>query len=137
MMKIAVILLSMMFFGVAPTLSIAGINTFECKVTSFHEISKEGEIITNTKHSKEQVGSTFSVERNTGVIRGGYFINNRASKSIEVINESEDDAYYVISRSYGPVSYVGYLFIGNYHKSIKKPFTFTNSGKYVYTGYCI
>ena len=133
-MKFYNLLLVAAFF---PTLAYAGIDTFECKVTLFHEISKEGEIITNNKWSEEQVGYTFTVERKTGEIRGGYFINNRASESIEVINRSEDDAYYVISKSYGPASYVGYLFIGNYHKSIKKPFTFTTSGKYVYIGNCI
>ena len=60
-----------------PCLSFAGIDTFECKVTSVHAVSEDGEIINDTEHLKEQIGSTFSVERKSGKIRGGYFINNK------------------------------------------------------------
>ena len=120
-----------------PCLSFAGVDSFECTVTSVHAVAEDGEIVSDTEHLKKQIGSTFSVERNSGVIRGGYFINNRASKSIEVINEPQENSYYVITKSHGPYISVGYLFVANHRKWIKKPFTYTRSGEYVYSGYCL
>ena len=120
-----------------PCLSFAGIDSFECTVTSVHAVSEDGKIVTDTEHLKKQIGSTFSVERNSGVIRGGYFTNNRAIKTIEVINEPKDNSYYVITKSHGPDISVGYLYVANYRKWLKKPFTYSSSGEYVYSGYCM
>ena len=120
-----------------PSLVIGGINTFECTVTVVHSVSQEGEIVRDTEHLKNQEGSTFSVERSSGAIRGGNFINNRVSEKIEVINEPDSNSYYVISISHGPYKSVGYLYIANHRKWGKMPFTYTSSGEYIYLGYCI
>ena len=120
-----------------PCLSFAGIDSFECTVTSVHVVSEDGEIVTETEHLKKQIGSTFSVERKSGEIRGGYFINNRPSKNVEVINEPNNNSYYAVSKSHGPYVTVGYLYIANHRKWLKKPFTYTSSGEYVYSGYCM
>ena len=129
------LLATVIFF--VPCLSIAGAESFECTVTSVHAVSQEGSIIHDAEHLKKQIGSTFSVERSSGAIRGGYFINNKSSKTINVINEPLDDSYYVISISHGPIKMVGYLYIANHRKWQQKPFTYTGSGEYVYSGYCI
>lgn len=120
-----------------PCLSFAGVDSFECTVTSVHAVSEDGKIVSDTEHLKSQIGSTFSVERSSGEIRGGYFINNKSSKTISVINEPSDNSYYVISTSHGPIRMVGYLYIANHRKWSQKPFTYTGSGEYVYSGYCI
>lgn len=120
-----------------PHLSLAGVDSFECTVTSVHAISEDGEIVTDTEHLKSQIGSTFSVERSSGAIRGGYFINNKSSETINVINVPLNNSYYVISTSHGPIRMVGYLYIANHRKRPQKPFTYTGSGEYVYSGYCI
>lgn len=120
-----------------PCLCFAGVDSFECTVTSAYAVSEDVEIIRDTEHLKKQIGSTFSVERNSGVIRGGYFINNRESKTIEVINEPKDNSYYAISKSHGPYKSVGYLYVANHRKWLKKPFTYTSSGEHVYSGYCM
>jgi len=120
-----------------PCLSFAGLDTFECTVTSVHSVSQKGKIVSDTEHLKKQIGSTFSVDRSKGTIRGGYFINNRYSETINVINEPSDNSYYVISISHAPIRMVGYLYIANHRKWHQKPFTYTGSGEYVYSGYCI
>ena len=125
------------FIFLAPSLGFAGVDSFECTVTAVHAVSQEGEIVNDTDNLKKQIGSTFSVERKSGVIRGGYFINSRASKSIEVINEPQENSYYVITKSHGPYISVGYLYVANHRKWLKKPFTYTGSGEYVYSGYCM
>lgn len=119
-----------------PFASLARVDTFECVVTSVHAVSAIGELVTETDHLKKQAGSTFSVERATGAIRGGYFINNRHSAHVEVVNTPTENSYYVISKSHGPRKMVGYLYIANYRKWAQKPFTYTASGEYVYSGYC-
>ena len=120
-----------------PTLNFAGVYSFECTVTSVHAVSENGEIVTDTEHLKNQIGSTFSVERKSGEIRGGYFINNRYSKTVEIINEPNDNSYYVISKSHGPYVFFGYLYIANQREWRRKPFTYTTRGEYVYSGYCL
>ena len=120
-----------------PCLGFSGVDSFECTVTSVHGVSEDGNIVTHTDHLRKQIGSTFSVERKSGEIRGGYFINNKPSKTVEVVNEPDDNAYYVISKSHGPYVSAGYLYVANHRKSLKKPFTYTSSGEYVYSGYCI
>lgn len=124
------------FAMVVSSLTWAGADTFECKVTSVHVVSKQGEIVMDTDHLKKQIGSTFSVERRTGEIRGGYFINNKSAAEIKVINDPVDNSYYVISISHGPIKMVGYLYVANHRKWQRKPFTYTPSGEYVYSGYC-
>ena len=123
-------------FLLSPCLGSAGTNTFECTVTSVHAVSENGEIVRNTDHLKKQIGSTFSVERSTGEIRGGYFINNKSSEKIKVVNEPVDNSYYVISTSHGPIKMVEYLYVANHRKWRQKPFTYTSSGEYIYSGYC-
>lgn len=119
-----------------PCLSLAGTNTFECTVTSVHAVSENGKIVRDTDHLKKQIGSTFTVARSTGAIRGGYFINNKSSGKIKVVNEPIDNSYYVISTSHDPIKMVGYLYVGNHRNGQQKPFTYTSSGEYVYSGYC-
>ena len=120
-----------------PSSSFAGVDSFECTVTATHAVSQEGEIISDTEHLKKQIGSTLSVERSNGAIRGGYFINNKSSETINVINEPSDNSYYVISISHAPIKMVGYLYIANHRKWSQKPFTYTGSGEYVYSGFCM
>lgn len=111
-------------------------DVFECKVLSLSELTKKGTFETGAPYQKEQIGSTFSVDRATGAMRGGYFLNNRSSKSVRVINQPETDAFYVISESHGPIVMVGYLYIANHMDGPLKPFLYTNSGQYMYTGLC-
>jgi hypothetical protein len=109
---------------------------FECITTAVHDISEAGEIVTDTAHLKSQVGSKFRVHKTSGAIQGGYFINNESSKEIRVINSPTENTYYVISVSNGPYVSVGYLYIGNHRNGPQKPFTYTSSGAYVYSGFC-
>lgn len=115
----------------------AGSETFECKVSALYELSSEGLFISDAPYQKKQVGSTFSVDRKTGAIRGGYFLNNRYHKYIRVINVPSDGDFYVISHGHGPIVQASYLYIGNNRDDLYKPFTFTSSGRYVYTGTCL
>lgn len=120
----------------SPAICEAAPDAFDCKVLSLSELSVEGTFETGAKYQKEQIGSTFSVDRKTGAIRGGYFLNNRNSKAVRVINEPGKDAFYVISESHGPFVMVSYLYIANHMDGSAKPFTYTHSGQYVYSGLC-
>ncbi len=131
-----IILVLVVMLGITPSLALAGLDTFECTVTSVHVVSQKGKIVSDTEHLKKQIGSTFSVDRSNGDIRGGYFINNKSSETINVINEPSDNSYYVISISYGPMRMVSYFYIANHRKWHQKPFTYAHSGEYVYSRYC-
>ena len=74
-----IILVLVVMLEITPSLALAGLDTFECTVTSVHSVSQKGKIVSDTEHLKKQIGSTFSVDRSKGTIRGGYFINNKYS----------------------------------------------------------
>ena len=129
--------LTLVFLTAFPVVSRAGPDVFDCKVLSLSELSKKGTFETGTKYQKEQIGSTFSVDRKSGKIEGYHFINNRGDESIEVINNDPSVAgFYVISKSRGPGRMVSYLFINAYKDESHHPFIYTLSGQYVYTGIC-
>lgn len=109
---------------------------FNCTVVSAHAVSDTGQVVADTEHLQSQVGSTFTVDQESGAIAGDYFINNAHSRSIEVVNEPQSNSLYVISRSHGPYEMVGYLYIGKHRSEPTKPFIYTSSGEYIYTGFC-
>ncbi|VAW77748.1 hypothetical protein MNBD_GAMMA12-3203 [hydrothermal vent metagenome] len=129
-------ILTLLIFLSGVTNSHALVETFECTVKAVQEVSEKGEIIRGTEHLKSQIGSTFSVEKTTGEIRGGYFINNRYKKSVEVISLPAKGSYYAVSKSHGPHIEISYLYVNNFSKSIEKTFTYVVSGKWIYTGTC-
>ncbi len=111
---------------------------FACKVMSVHAISENGEIVNDTEHLKSQIGSTFRVERKTGYLKSkNRFLFSEGKENIDVINQPESNSYYVVYKSYGPYKMVGYLYIADHRKWNKKPFTYTNAGEYIYSGYCL
>lgn len=131
------LMLTWILFAAFPVASQAGVDVFHCKVLSLSEVSKEGTFVSGEKYQIEQIGATFSVERKTGEIRGNYFINNLNSESVRVINGlKDDDGFYVISESGRQWVNVSYLYIANGFDGLDKPFTYTSSGQYVYTGLC-
>ena len=111
-------------------------SSFNCSVVSAHAVADTGQVVTDTEHLQSQVGSTFTVNQETGTIAGGYFINNAHSRSIDVVNEPQNNSLYVISRSHGPHEMVGYLYIGKHRSASTKPFIYTSSGEYIFTGFC-
>ena len=133
MNKKVLITLSLLSIYSAPALSN---NFFQCTVTSVQAVADDGKIVSDTTHLKSQIGSKFTVNKRNGEIRGGYFINNEHSQEIKVTNEPSTNSFYVTTISHGPIRMVGYLYIGNHRKSETKPFIYTNSGEYIYYGFC-
>ena len=131
-MKIYLAIILLILSGSA----IADTQRFECVVTYVYSVVSDGTIVDDTDRLKNQIGSTFYVERKSGAIRGNYFITNEYSETVSVTNEPANNSYYVVSVSYGPVRTVGYLYIAIHRKWNQKPFTYTGEGEYVYSGYC-
>ena len=131
-MKIYLTIILLILSGSA----IADTQRFECVVTYVHFVVADGTIVDDPDYLKNQIGSTFYVERKSGAIRGGYFITNEHSETISVTNEPTNNSYYVVSISYGPIRTVGYLYIAIHRKWNQKPFTYTGTGEYIYSGYC-
>jgi hypothetical protein len=109
-------MLTWVLLAAFPIVSQAGPDVFDCKVLSLSELSKGGTFETGAKYQKEQI--------------------NRSSNTVRVINEPQKDAFYVISESHGPFVMVSYLYIANHFDGPAKPFTYTQSGQYVYSGLC-
>ena len=140
-----------------PFAALAGQIYFDCTVKLVHVIAENGEMITNTKHLRSQIGSTFTVDRNTGVVRGtnppsgsGY-LDNSSFEKITVTNEPFDGPYYVVFKRDAIdglfSATVGYLYIRSaaeiaartkYYDISKDelPFTYTTTGDYIYSGSC-
>ena len=82
-MKIYLTIILLILSGSA----IADTQRFECVVTYVHFVVADGTIVDDPDYLKNQIGSTFYVERKSGAIRGGYFITNEHSETISVTNE--------------------------------------------------
>ena len=122
---------------ILPSSAFAWPSTFYCKVVELQEVARDGSVVRGTAEQKKQIGSTFSVKPVTGEIRGNYFIHNERTTDVDVIDSGKDHYFYVISKSSGPHIYASYLSIfGFINKNGKYPFTYTSSGRYIYTGIC-
>lgn len=116
--------------------SLAGVAKFYCEVSDLQERAKDGHIVAGESYQRKKVGATFSVDKETGEIRGNSFINNENAREVEVIDGSDKGAFYVISKSHGPNVSVSYLSVGTYYDGSEYPFTYMLTGKYIYTGVC-
>lgn len=130
-----------------PGLSLADSETFECKITDAFAVSPQGEVVRNTSFLRGQVGTTFSVERLTGAIRGSKVVSNRGSKQVTVVNQAPGAEYMVFSNStpktipqgwnpfFGMVSYLYVCGDMRAAGAASRSFIYTRSN-YGYVGYC-
>lgn len=103
----------------------------------------ENEVNTKNKSFIEDsvyAGSSFSVNRSTGLITGQLISDRGYDKSIVMHPGDSKNAFKVISYAYLDLmetkANIQYIYIASYDKASKKPFVYHN-GLFLLSGYCL
>lgn len=110
-------------------------NTYVCKVGQAQELRDDGVLSEAPAHvSSETVGSTFIVDRKSGLISGAVG-NNLTFETRDVTFTPPNNPYYVVSTSHGPNKNLDYLIIRDWVDGVDKPFLLADS-RSVFSGTC-
>lgn len=110
---------------------------FKCQVKESMTLSNDGVMEKSSNVAKMNSGKEFTVNRSTGVITGGGFVNNMSGRAPDVLDayDPSENSYKAIT-IYKPNYTVDYLEINEYVKGDKKPFIFKAAWGSIVTGVC-
>ena len=111
---------------------------FKCQVKDSMTLSDLGVIDRSSDVAKMNQSKEFVVNRSTGIISGGGFINNMSGQLPEVLNvyKPDQNSYKAIT-VYKPNYTVDYLEIKEYVEGDKKPFIYKAAWGSIVTGVCV
>lgn len=93
----------------------AGVNTYICKIYQAVEMSDEGQIIRHRGIWKSIIGSSFTVNRDTGKMIGLPFATDGWLGGVQVLNRGgKDNSYKAIVLSGKPNVSAKYIYIAEY-----------------------
>lgn len=113
--------------------SIAGADAYICTVVTAHSVQDDGRLKLETAPFYN-VGSVFTIDRDTGIYRGGVGTNAGSDKR-DVVFVPPDNSFYVASTSQGPNKSIDYLAVQDFTPGRLKPFVLATFS-YVLTGTC-
>ena len=131
-MKSAVVLIFSVFFSVSSYAS----NNFKCSVLDAFTLGENGIIDQSSSAAKNALGKEFTVNRQTGQITGGGFINTMSGQMPKVFDHLPSENGYKAITIYKPNFTVDYLQINEYVEPPKKPFMYKGAGGTTVTGVC-
>lgn len=111
---------------------------FKCQVKESMTLADNGVMEKSSNVAKMNNGKEFTVNRSTGIITGGGFINSMSGRAPEVLDayDPSQNSYKAIT-IYKPNYTVDYLEINEYVKGEKKPFIFKAAWGSIVTGVCV
>ncbi len=113
--------------------SIAGADAYIRTVVTAHSVQDDGTLTLETAPFYN-VGSVFTIDRGTGIYRGGVGTNAGSDKR-DVVFVPPDNSFYVASTSQGPNTSIDYLAVQDFTPGHVKPFALATFS-YVLTGTC-
>ena len=120
------------FFSVSAYAS----NNFKCSVIDAYTLEENGKINHSSNVAKNALGKEFTVNRQTGQITGGGFVNTMSGQMPKVYDHLPSENGYKAITIYRPNFTVDYLQINEYVKSPKKPFIYKGAWGTTVTGLC-
>lgn len=131
-MKSAIVLLISIFFSVSTYAS----NNFKCSVLDAFTLGDNGKIDQSSKVAKNALGKEFTVNRQTGQITGGGFVNTMSGQMPQVFDYLPSENGYKAITIYTPNFTVDYLQINEHIESPKKSFVYKGAWGTTVTGLC-
>ena len=116
--------------------NVAGANAYICTVVAAHDLQKDGTLRPGTK-PMFPIGGVFTVDRDTGIFRGGGVPTNANYAKREVVFFPPANSYYVASITPEPGNFgsIQYLAVQDFTDGPLKPFILADF-HYVLTGTC-
>jgi hypothetical protein len=131
-MKSAIVLITSVLFSLSTYAS----NNFKCSVLDAFTLGKNGKIDQSSNVAKNALGKEFTVNRQTGQITGGGFVNTMSGQMPQVFDYLPFENGYKAITIYTPNFTVDYLQINEYIESLKKPFVYKGAWGTTVTGLC-
>jgi hypothetical protein len=131
-MKSTLIFIATVIFSVS---AYAG-NDFKCTVHDAFTLGMNGNIDQSSNVAKISLGKEFTVNRQTGQITGGGFVNTMSGQMPQVYDYLPSENGYKAITIYKPNFTVDYLQINEYVESPKKPFIYKGAWSKTVTGLC-
>jgi len=127
-----IIALSLLFTAL-PTYAI---NDFKCTVKEVYELKKSGSLTPGPGFVTPDIGSTFTVNRQSGQITAKKITNTMSGVMPKVYVANPKENSYTAITIYKPNYTVDLLQINEYVKAPKKPFIYKGAFGEVVTGLC-
>ena len=132
-MKSAIVFVICGFFS----MSVFASNNFKCSVLDAYTLGENGKIDQSSNVAKKTIGKEFTVNRQTGQITGGGFVNTMSGQMPQVFDYLPSENGYKAITIYKPNFTVDYLQIKEYVESPKKPFIYKGAWGTTVTGLCV
>ncbi|MFY2509331.1 hypothetical protein ACN3E9_13820 [Vibrio pectenicida] len=131
-MKSAIIFVVSVVFSMSTHAS----NNFKCIVLDAFTLEENGKIDQSSNVAKNALGKEFTVNRQTGQITGGGFVNTMSGQMPQVFDHLPSENGYKAITIYKPNFTIDYLQINEYVESPKKPFVYKGAWGTTVTGLC-
>jgi len=122
-------------FGLFSASALAS-NDFKCSVLDAYTLGDNGKIIQSSNVAKSALGKEFTVNRQTGQITGGGFVNTMSGQMPKVLDHLPSENGYKAITIYKPNFTVDYLQINEHLNVAKKPFIYKGAWGTTVTGLC-
>lgn len=131
-MKIALLAITCGFCSMGINAS----DNFKCLVLDAYTLGDDGYIDKTSNVAKNALRKEFTVNRQTGQITGGGFVNTKSGQMPQVFNYLPSENGYKAITIYEPNFTVDYLQINEFVKSAQKPFVYRGAWGITVTGLC-
>ena len=111
-------------------------NNFKCIVKDSFTLENNGMLSKKTNAAKNKINKEFTVNRQTGQMTGGGFINTMSGQMPIVYNHMPSENGFKAITIYKPNYTVDYLQINEYVKGKEKPFFYKGAWGGMVSGLC-
>ena len=112
------------------------LHDFKCIVLDAFTLGENGKVNQSSNVAKKALGKEFTVNRQTGQITGGGFINTMSGQMPKVFDHLPSENGYKAITIYNPNFTVDYLQINEFVESPEKPFIYKGAWGTTVTGLC-
>ena len=109
---------------------------FKCVVKEAYTLDANGKLSTKADSAKNKINKEFTVNRQTGQMSGGGFVNTMSGQMPSVYNYLPNENGFKAITIYKPNFTVDYLQIDEYVDGKNKPFIYKGAWGTIVTGIC-
>ena len=109
---------------------------FKCVVKEAYILDSNGKLNAKANSAKSKINKEFTVNRQTGQMSGGGFINTMSGQMPTVFNYLPNENGFKAITIYKPNFTVDYLQINEYEEGKNKPFFYKGAWGIIATGIC-
>jgi hypothetical protein len=110
-------------------------DTLHCTVTGVYDVDNNGKLANAVTRFNDAIGSQFTLDRSTGVMRGRLIDNDGLYVSVFYYGDTTGDAYQAFGHNPNNTYYSQFISVETFVDGEKKPFRYMDS-LFSAVGYC-